>query len=82
VLCPHGAHLAQLHCTLIQLFAAACVLRGARLGREQVQAAVAGGGDLRGADLRGADLSELDLSNVDLRDGNLEGNRIALFYQQ
>ena len=44
------------------------MLRGSRLSREQVQAAVAGG-----ADLRGADLSELDLTNVDLRDANLKG---------
>ena len=56
------------------MFAAGCVLRGSKLSREQVQAAVAGGGDLRGADLRGADLSELDLTNVDLRDANVKGN--------
>jgi uncharacterized protein YjbI with pentapeptide repeats len=36
-----------------------------------VQAAVAGGGDLRGADLSGADLSQLDLSNRDMRDVDL-----------
>ena len=59
---------------LLVSYCAGCVLRGARLGREQVQAAVAGGGDFRGADLRGADLSELDLTNVDLRDANLKGN--------
>jgi uncharacterized protein YjbI with pentapeptide repeats len=47
------------------------MFRGSRLSREQVQAAVAGGADLRGADLRGADLSQLDLTNVDLRDVDL-----------
>ena len=53
---------------LLVSYCAGCVLRGARLGREQVQAAVAGGGDLRGADL-----SQLDLTNVDLRDANVKG---------
>ena len=54
------------------------MLRGSKLSREQVQAAVAGGGDLRGADLRGADLSQLDFTNVDLRDANLKGKDTSL----